>query len=155
MEKLITSKQIGKLHALLYQTGLMDSKRELILQVTNHRTDSSKELLPCEITRLINHLEENSGLDGLRRKVFALAYSAGIIYGDTPEDKKMNAIKLNKFIAERGAIKKEISKMTKPELLKTVGQFAVMVKHNVESQDKKNAMREVNSLLNELNLNVK
>ena len=151
MEKLITPKQVSKLHALLFQSGLMDNKRELVYEVSDHRTTSCKELTYPEVTRLIGYLEDVSGADKLRRKVFALAYQAGIIYGDTPEDKKMNTAKLNRFLIERGAIKKELSKMTQPELIKTVRQFAAIAKHNEESHHNK----EIKSLLNELNLSVK
>jgi hypothetical protein len=155
MEKLITPKQLSKLHALLNQAGLTDHKRELISGITNHRTESSRDLTYPEVIRLITCLEEYSGVDALRRKVFALAYKTGLIYGDSADDKKMNIAKLNRFLLERGTVKKEISKMTKPELTKTVSQFAAMLKNNIKAKENLDANKEVGQLLNELNLQVK
>ena len=148
---LITPKQITKLHALLTESRMMDNKQALVREVTNGRATSSKELTSSEVTVLINYLEDILGKDKLRGKIFALAYAAGIIYGDTVDDKKMNSAKLNSFLLQRGTVKKEIGKMDKHELMKTVNQFAAIVKHN--EQGKQNKV--VNSLLNELNLNVK
>jgi hypothetical protein len=151
MEKLITPKQLSKLHVLLSQSGLLDQKKEMIYEVSGHRTTSSKELTYSEVNKLIDYIEGFSGMDRMRRKVFALAYDAAIIYGDSPDDKKMNTAKLNRFLLDRGTIKKDLSHMNKEELTKTINQFAAIVKHNEISQTNK----EVKSLLNELNLTVK
>lgn len=151
MERLITNKQLSKLHTLLAQSGMTDSKKQLVFEVSGRRTVSSKELTYKEVVSLIEYLEDILGTEKMRRKIFALAYEAGIIYGYTPEDKKMNAAKLNIFLAERGAVKKELNKMSKAELLQVVNQFASIVKHNSASNHSKN----VKSLLDELNLNVK
>lgn len=151
MERIITPKQIAKLHTLLAQSGMMEQKRQLVWEASNGRTTTSKDLTHEEVTVLMNFLEELLGLDKMRRKIFALAYQAGIIYGDSPEDKKMNVAKLNQFLSDRGAVKKPLNKMDKSELLKVVNQFASIVKHNTEADHNKN----VKSLLNELNLKVK
>ena len=151
MKKLITPKQLSKLHTILSQTGMTEHKRQLIYEVSAHRTTSSKELTYTEVNQLIDYLEDLSGLDKMRRKIFALAYDAGIIYGDTPDDKKMNAAKLNKFILDRGTVKKELSRMNKAELSKTASQFASIVRHNIQSKQSK----AVNQLLDELKLEVK
>ncbi|HCW06118.1 MAG TPA: hypothetical protein DGG95_01990 [Cytophagales bacterium] len=129
----------------------MEQKKELIYEVSSHRTTSSRELTYSEVHKLIDYCEDISGTDRMRRKVFALAYAAGIIYGHTDEDKKMNNAKLNKFLLERGAVKKELNHMSKEELNKTVNQFAAIVKHNEEAQHNK----EVKTLLNNLNIHVK
>jgi hypothetical protein len=156
MKNLITPKQISKLHALLNDSGLIEYKRQLVLEFSHNRTNSSKELTYDEVTSFIDWLEKDvMHTDQMRRKVFALAYQSGIIYGDTPEDKKMNTAKLNRFLLERGAVKKVLNKMNKQELLKTVNQFASIVKHTHESAENKEAGKEVKSLLSELNLEVK
>lgn len=151
MERLITNKQLSKLHTLLSQSGMTDNKRQLVFEVSGRRTVSSKELTYKEVVALIEYLEDILGTEKVRRKIFALAYEAEIIYGHTAEDKKMNTAKLNRFLAERGAVKKELNKMNKQELLQVVKQFASIVKHNSASNHSKN----VKSLLEELNLNVK
>ena len=84
----------------------------------------------------------------MRRKVFALAYEAGFIWGESQEDKKMNSIKLNQFLLRAGTVKKEIGKMDKKELIKTVNQFHQIVVHKEESL----AAIQTNSLLNELQI---
>lgn len=147
MNKLVTTKQLSKLHVLLNDSGMMEYKRQLVFQFSHNRTESSKELTYDEIASFINWLEKSVlHTDKMRRKIFALAYQAGIIYGDTPEDKRMNTAKLSGFLLERGTVKKELKNMNKHELLKTVNQFASIVKHSQESA--------VKSLLKELELTV-
>jgi hypothetical protein len=69
----------------------------------------------------------------MRRKIFALAYDADIIWGDTKEDKQMNIAKLNKFLVDKGTVKKELNKMNHQELVKVVSQFTMIKKHNQAS----------------------
>jgi hypothetical protein len=109
---------------------LMEEKPDFVYQFSNGRATSTKELTTQEATDLIKHLSKYDPCDKMRKKVFALAYEAGIIWGDTLEDKKMNAAKLNMFLRERGTIKKDLSKMKSEELVKVVSQFQQMIKHN-------------------------
>lgn len=158
MEQLITKKQLSKLHVVLAQAGMTESKKELIYQVSNRRTTSSTQLTYSEVTSLIDYLEDILGTDKLRRKVFSLAYEAGIIYGDTPDDKKMNAAKLNRFLLDRGTVKKELKCMNKLELTKVVSQFSSIVKHNKEAINRKERVKieaEVDKMLNELKIGLK
>jgi hypothetical protein len=144
----ITKPQLAKIHVLFHQLGLMDSKKELVRKFSNERTESSRELTMYEAKGLIEALSKFDSCDGMRRKVFALAYEAGIIWGDTNEDKKMNAVKLNQFLLRQGAIKKEIGKMGYQELIKTVNQFSQIIKHKEESL----AAKQTKELLNELQI---
>jgi hypothetical protein len=146
--KNITKDQLSKLHVLLNQLGLMADKKEIVRHYSNGRTESSKELTIAEAGALIGALAGNDGNDRMRRKIFALAYDAGIIYGDTPEDKKMNAVKLNQFLLKSGTVKKELNKLQYNELVKTVTQFTQIVKHKGESV----AAKQTKSLLEELNI---
>ena len=149
----ITSKQLGMLHALLTETGQMNNKRDLIYEVTNGRTTSSRELSYQEVKILFTYLKgfiQVDDNDRIKGKIFALAYETGLIYGHTPEDKKMNAAKLNNFLNTRGAVRKALNDMTRAELIKTLNQFAAMAKRNEESKHRK----EVNHLLSDLNIEV-
>lgn len=137
-----------KLHVLFNQLGLMDSKVEFVYNVSGGRATSTKDLTMDEARRLIEHLAKFDGNDKMRKKVFALAYEAGIIWGDTPEDKKMNAAKLDKFLKERGAVKKSLNALNKEELIKVVSQFAQVKKHT----DYSNAGKAAKSVLNELGI---
>jgi hypothetical protein len=146
----ITNAQLSKLHVLLTQLKILDQKPDLVLQFTDYRTMSSKEMTKDEATELIRHLSKYDSCDKMRKKVFALAYEAGIIYGDSWEDKKMNAAKLNLFLQDRGTVKKELGKMSKEELVKTVSQFEQIVKHNEGAT----ASKITKSVLSELNIPV-
>ena len=60
----------------------------------------------------------------------------------------MNAVKLNLFLKSKGAIKKAIDNMNNAELVKTVSQFEMMIKHNHQTE----ANKSTKSLLEELNI---
>jgi hypothetical protein len=149
-----TYQQLTKIHMLLTQLQLLDEKKNLVMQFTNRRATSSKDMTKAEAAALIGALSQDSQrdeynpCDRMRRKVFALAYEAGFIYGDTPEDKSMNSAKLNAWIMEKGTVKKTLNKMSKAELIKTINQFEQIVKHTAQT----GANKETRSLLNELGI---
>ncbi|MBD1385729.1 hypothetical protein IDJ75_10605 [Mucilaginibacter rigui] len=149
-----TKQQITKIHVLLANTGFMDSKADIIYGLTDGRTESTKELTIDEARRLITSLANCDPKERQKRLVFSLAYQAGIIYGETSDDKKINAAKLNLFLKERGAIKKELNQMTLDELVKTHRQFEAIVRNNTKAGDKKAANKLVNNLLGELDIKV-
>ncbi len=144
--KKITPQQLKKLHVLLNQLGLINEKVDFVYTISNGRATSSKDLIINEARLLLEHLGKYDGNDKMRKKVFACAYEAGIIYGDTPDDKKMNAAKLDKFLKERGAVKKSLNAMNKDELIKVVNQFAQIKKHTGESKANKGITDMLNSL---------
>lgn len=146
IQSLITKPQLQKIHVLLNQMGLIDNKVELVYSFSNGRVTSTKELTMEEAGFFIRHLSNCDPLERMRNKVFALAYEAGIIWGDSPADKKMNFIKLNNFLKERGAVKKDINKMVKPELIKTVNQFQQILKHNETSRSNKSIKNMLKSM---------
>lgn len=143
-----SKEQITKIHVLLSQQKIMDFKKEIVLNFSGGRTDSTKELTLQEARGLIQALSKEDPRTPMRNKIFALAYEAEIIWGDSLEDKKMNGIKLNQFLLERGAVKKDLSKMSYAELLKTVNQFQKIVQHQSES----NAAKTTRNLLDELQI---
>lgn len=151
MQQQITAPQLKKLNFLISKLNLQEEKAALINSTSRNRTQSSKELTKAEAAFLIGKLDEvlnqnNKTNEPMIRKIFALAYDAEIIYGNTIEDKKMNTAKLNLFIKERGTVKKELKQMNSSELLKTINQFKKIVKHHLESKAKKatdNLMKEL------------
>ncbi len=145
---MINKQQLTKIHVLLNQFGIMDDKAELVNQFTNGRETSSKQMTFNEARNFLTHLSKFDPLDKMRRKVFALAYSANIIYGDSKEDRQMNIAKLNMFLREKGAVKKELNKMNKDELVKVVNQFSQIIKHKEESTASKNTK----SMLDEIGI---
>ena len=144
----ITKPQLVKLSILINQLHLQDQKAAMVSSISKGRTESSKELSIDEARLLISYLDGIDNSDNMRRKIFALAYDAGIIYGDTPADKRMNAAKLNMFLKERGTVKKELNKMQREELIKTINQFVQIIKH----QQQNSATKATKNLLDELNI---
>lgn len=153
--KPVTKAQIAKLHILLNNIGIADQKAEILYNYTDGRTTSSKDLNFDEAKRIITNLSEYDPNQRIKSLIFSLAYQAGIIYGTTDADKKMNAAKLNMFLWERGAVKKELNQMQYNELVKTHRQFEAIVRSNKKSTDKKQADNAVKHLLEEVNLIVK
>ena len=70
----------------------------------------------------------------MRRKVFALAREAGMLWGETPADKRMNAAKLDAFLLAHGCVKQPIGAYTLAQLPKLVNQFQQIVKHNAQAE---------------------
>ncbi len=145
---MVTKKQLTKIHVLLNQLGVIDEKAELVKQITNGRETSSRQLTFNEAKSLLAHLSKFDPLDKMRRKVFALAYEAGFIYGNTLEDRQMNIAKLNKFLRVSGTVKKDLNRMNKDELIKVINQFTGILKNN----EKTAASKCAKSVLNEIGI---
>jgi len=147
-----TKPQIAKIHVLLSNLGITEQKIEIVYNLTNGRTQSTKDLTIDEARRLITSLAEYDPCERQKSLIFSLAYQAGIIYGSTTDDKKMNTAKLNMFLKERGAVKKELNAMNFSELVKTHRQFEAMVKAVKASNDKKQVEKELRHMLNEFDI---
>jgi hypothetical protein len=147
--KPITPEQLKCLNTIVSKQGISkEEKMTIVSGFSNGRVTSSKDLLFSEAVAMIKHLKEFDPNDKMRKKVFALAYEAGIIYGETLEDKKMNAAKLDAFLLTSGTVKKKLIALNRQELIKAVSQFEQMSKHINESK----ANKATSSLLNELNI---
>ncbi len=88
------------------------------------RTTTREQLTP----------EQADKANRMRRKVFALAREAGMIWGETPADKRMNAAKLDAFLLAHGCVKQSINAYTLAQLPKLVTQFQQIVKHNAQAE---------------------
>ena len=153
MKKPINKEQLKKLHVLLGKLGWMDEKASIVEQITEGRTQSSRELTFDEATSLLRQLVECSPAEKLKGIISQLAYRAGIVYGNTDADKKMNVAKLNLFLNERGAVKKDLNKMDYAELIKTHRQFEAIAKNVGKASDMKVAGKLVADLMDEINAN--
>jgi hypothetical protein len=149
-----TKPQIAKIHALLNNLGILEQKADIVYNLTDGRTESSKQLTVNEARRLITNLAEYDPNERLKSLIFSLAYQAGIIYGSSPDDKKMNAAKLNLFLKERGAVKLELNQMHYKELIKTHRQFEAIVKKTKQADEIKQADKAVKHLLFELDIKI-
>lgn len=150
--KMATAKQIQKLQCLYRELGLVEQKKDLLLTFTHGRTDSTAGLTFDEARDLIQDIGQHEPAQRIRKMIFSFAYRAGIIYGETETDKKINQAKLNMFLRDRGTVKKDLEKQTMPELKKTLAQFAAVVKNTQKSTDNKEAANLTKELLTELNL---
>ena len=145
----ITKHQIKMIHTLLNNHRLMKYKREIIASYTDGRTESSREMTREEAQYMINRLAAEAPLQRMRRKVFALAREMGMIWGETKEDNRMNAAKINRFLKSRGAVKKPLNKLKYEELQQVVSQFQSMAK----KEGKRAFGRELKQVLTESGIN--
>lgn len=148
----ITPSQNRRLHQLLNELGAMEIKKELVSSFTRGRSDSSKDLTITEAKSLIVHLQgfqvNDNPADRMRKKIIAICYKIEWIYGNSPEDRKMNMAKIDNFLKKAGCLKKPLNAFTVKELPKLVSQFEQIEKH----YEKAVAGKAVKSLLDELNL---
>lgn len=160
----ITLTQNKRLHQLLSATNLMDCKADLVRQFTNERTSSSKEMSVDEARVLITHLSSLvpgfgnqpavkqlgplSVKDKRRRKVFALMYDIGYIYGTSPEDRKINSAVVNRLVVTYGVCKpKTLNDYTEDELIDLINQFESWKKNNEMAAISKSVRKEVAEVL--------
>lgn len=127
MKKTITPAQLKMIHTLLSKQGLSDMKSDLVFSFSDGRTQSSRELTLIEAKNFIQYLKDTDACSYIIKRIYHLGYLAGIIYGETAEDKAMNTAKLNMFCKERGAVKKPLHQQTVKELKRTVKQFEAII----------------------------
>lgn len=119
---MITGKQLKILHYLLNNNKLMDYKRDLVMEFSKGRCESSKKLTEQEAQNLIDHLNELDPSDKMRKKIISICYQIGMIYGDSAADKKMNQAKVYAFIKKIGYLKKDFNSYSRSELTKLIYQ---------------------------------
>jgi hypothetical protein len=141
----ITKDQIIKIHAKLNEIGLMEEKKQLVLQYTEFRTDSTKGMKFEEARRLIASLEANDPGDRMRKKIIALFRNMGLAYGNKPEDHKMNMAVIDQFMVKRSYLKKRLASYKYNELPKLVSQIELIA-------DKAQQAALINELKSELGL---
>jgi Asp-tRNA(Asn)/Glu-tRNA(Gln) amidotransferase C subunit len=147
----ITARQLKHLNTLISKLKISKEEKEsMVFGFTGGLGISSKDLNELQADEMIKYLMSLDPTDVLRKKIFALAYEAELIYGDSPEDKKMNAAKINQLLLKSGTVKKELNNMTRDELVKVVSQFQQIVKHINQSK----ASKVTKSLLDELNISI-
>lgn len=150
--KQATKPQLAKIHYLLNKLGIMEEKQQIILNTTKGRTTSSRDLFFLEARSLIIELAEHDPSERIKSSIFSLAYQANILFGDSWEDKRINVAKLNIFIKEKGAVKKELNFMSYPELITTHRQFEAISKNVKANIMNKAAKKAVSNLLEEMHL---
>lgn len=140
--------QIQKINILINKLGLTAHKETLVMSYTRERTTHIRDMTSQEARQLIMYLVRQEPDERKRSLILSLGYQCGLIYGNTPEDKKMNIAKINRFLLERGAVKKELHKLNSEELKKVHRQFEAMVQNRQKTNDNK----AVKSLLTEIGI---
>lgn len=133
----ISKPQIQKINVLLNKLNMKDYKETLVMSYSSSRTTHISELNIQEAKSFIQFLVRQDPDERKRSLILSLGYKCEMLYGDTPEDKKINIAKINKFLLERGAVKKELNKLNSAELTKVHRQFEAIVKsHQLNNSNK-------------------
>jgi hypothetical protein len=136
-----------KLYALIGQLGIdNDTKIDMILSMSNGRTEHSSELSENEAQRLIDILESNIGKkqrklaeleQQMRRNVFKLMYDIGLINTNMSNSEKLDYI--NNWIIGKLKIDKDLNSLTLNEIGSLIKQLQA-VRRNYIDRSKKVAM---------------
>ena len=126
--------QIRLFYAMLTNSGLLELKEDIVSSFTNGRTVHVTELSDVELQKLCSTMRERGFPTTqketqeyrLRRKIYALCFDIGIIYGQSPEDWQMNYAKVDAFCISRGTVKKGLREQGAGELKKTLRQFSAI-----------------------------
>lgn len=138
------AKQIKRFYALLARGGLKVHKADIIDGFTEGRTTHISDLTPEEVSNLCYMIEKRilpnttkgDKKERLIRKIYALFRNAGYIYGSSKVDNKINTAKINKFLKEKGAVKKPLYEQSVTELLRTIKQAeAILTKTEYKRQN--------------------
>lgn len=122
----ITVAQLRLLHLQLRNAGLTNDRKEIISEYTHGRTDSSRELTSEEARQLIGVLCGNDKRQKEIKAIWRLAFEMGFIYGNSRNDCRMNAAKLDSFCLSRGTVKKPLARQSLTEIRRTHRQFERM-----------------------------
>lgn len=131
---------IKKFYALLHNLcihahmDLNDTKKYLVLEVSQGRTEHSKELFDIELNRLIFDLQNKINNitikgDRTRKSIMSMCYTMNLITNNMTNAQKLAAI--DKYIVEHTKIgnKKPLMKYSVKELNKLHHQFEVFTAH--------------------------
>lgn len=130
----MNTQQSKTLHTLLSKTGLMNSKKDLILGFTHGRAESSKDLTEREAAMLIAYLQrqkkEEDPCNRMRRKIISMCYE---LRWAKAGDWKTALEKIDSFCeGAKGIYKKKLQTHTYQELVQVVSQFESIYKKYLE-----------------------
>lgn len=135
---ILSKRQLTFIWTQIRQQHLEEMKEMLVSQFTNGKTVHIKEMSYYEARDLINHLVKTDAATRMRQKVYAIAMKMGWLM---PGMKEYNEAVLDKFLLERGAVKKRLAQMDKADLVKVVTQFD-MIKEHDQHQDFKDKLKD-------------
>jgi hypothetical protein len=129
-----------KLYALLKQSGMHDSRKDLVYSYSSGRTDNSAELTDKEIKSLIDHLQqitqpqekktrdvESYKGDRMRKRILSLCYEIEwITYSPSKRRMVVDFERLDAWMIKSSYLHKSMNKYSFKELKKLVSQFESM-----------------------------
>lgn len=125
-----TLQQYKKIHALMTPWH-KQNKKEIILGITNDRTDSTKELTQPEVDALIKHLQSQEKkpdpCDVMRKKIISIAWQMNWTYQKDGKT-KADIIRINKWCEQSSYLKKKLNDYKYKELPKLLSQFQIVYK---------------------------
>lgn len=125
--KPITAQQVKALHTVFRQMGMdADDRHEFIANLTDGRTNSTKELTMDEARSLLDNLGKNQReayqqeSKQVCKQIYALSFQISFLNKgyDTSsrEEFEMNKAKINQFCREHTRMRKNLTEMTLTEL---------------------------------------
>ena len=125
--KPITAQQVKALHTVFRQMGMdADDRHEFIANLTDGRTNSTKELTMEEARSLLDNLGKNQReayqqeSKQVCKQIYALSFQISFLNKgyDTSsrEEFEMNKAKINQFCREHTRMRKNLTEMTLAEL---------------------------------------
>jgi hypothetical protein len=134
--------KLGRLHGLLNKLNKQAYKIDYIVDVSNGRTQSSRDLHDSEYYALIGilskELKESEAKpkpeeDKMRKKVTSICHELG---WHIPGTTKIDMEVVNKFCESHSYLKKRLNKYSMAELPKLVSQFEQILKSYYKSAEK-------------------
>lgn len=128
----VTKKQIRAIHATIKAKGLQDQKKDIILNASEGRTESSSDLTYEEAHTLLKFLntenKNNQSTDRMIRKLMAMAYDLRWIESftfvrDHKTFKRNDFSKVYEWVRKYGYLGKELKEYSYQELPKLLSQF--------------------------------
>lgn len=120
-----------KFHATLNQLGLMDDKRDIIMEFTAGRTDSARALSNQELRELCEGLNVGRAIppgDKQRKAIISMAHEM-----NWRKAGKADMPRINGWCNTYGYLKKDLNSYTVAELPKLVTQFKKAYKDHLNA----------------------
>jgi hypothetical protein len=134
---MITTAQIKALRATLHALDIVEDKEALVLQYTNNRTSSLREMQYAEAKAMLIALNPNpkpkavdDSVKRMRGRITAMAHELGWV---SKNGQAYNYQKLDDWMLTHSYLKKRIFDYTKAELPKLVSQVSMLLKNNLKS----------------------
>jgi hypothetical protein len=142
------TKKIIRFNTLLAKSVMKDQKRDLIAQVSNGRTESTKELTDAELQQLIDGLQglqpkpQDNNANKMRRYILSMAHQMNWYVTNEEGDfimKKGKPVldfkRINNWCVKFGSFGKQLNDHSVKELTTLTTNFERVLKHSLSKKD--------------------